>query len=109
MQTNIEKNVMRRIFLIRMLRYVFSGFTVGCFVLVVALFGLGREVWVARIFQNTPANLADLPRFYIAAFDHTRLTVQALILLTIASFIYLARAIVRIFSTAFFNSLRVSP
>jgi len=99
--TDIEKNVMRRVRVIRILRPVFSGFTVGCLVLVVALWGIGREVWVAQVFRNAPADFLSLPNFYLSAFNHTRLIVQALTILTLASVIYLARETARALSSIF--------
>lgn len=98
-QSNIEHIVMRRIHLIRILGLVISTGTLAILTLVLALWGIGREVWVARVLENAPRNLADLPRFYIAAFDHTRLIVQALSLLTLAALIYSARKLVRALAT----------
>lgn len=102
--TNIEKNVMRRVHHIHILRSVFSGFTVGCVLLVATLYGLGREVWVARVFENMPhGDLIALSRFSLAAFDNTRLVVQALTLLTFASLLYLARETARLISSTFIH------
>ena len=102
-RTNIEKNVMRRVHAIRVLRFVFSGFTVGCVLLAIALWGIGREVWVARVFANGPRDLVG-HAFYLAyAFEHTRIIVQSLTLITLASVIYLARETVR------FSLQQVSP
>ena len=102
MQTNIEKNVMRRVHTIHILRPVFSGFTVCTLVLVVCIFAISREVWVARVLENMPHtnNVTDFSRFWLVAFDNTRLTVQALSLLTIAALAYLARETSRLVSSA---------
>ncbi|MHB1769520.1 MAG: hypothetical protein ACYCPH_00310 [Minisyncoccota bacterium] len=97
----IERVVMRRVHRIRVLRPLISRGTLAALVLVIALWGIGREVWVARVFENAPRNTALLPQFYIAAFDHTRLIVQALTLLTLASLIYLARETARALSFVF--------
>lgn len=93
MQTNIEKNVMRRVHAIHALRPIVSMGALSIVIATVALWGIGREVWVARVFQNTPhsGGLVSVAHFYIDAFDHTRLIVQALTLLTAASLVYLAR------------------
>jgi len=95
--SNIERVVMRRVHTIRILRSVFSGFTVGCLVLAVALLGIGREVWVAHVFQNAPTSggVLAIGRFYLAAFENTRFLVQALALTTLATLIYLARETAR--------------
>jgi len=94
-RSNIERIVMQRVHLIRALRFAISSGTLSMLVSVFALWGIGREVWVARVLQNAPPNILDLPRFYLMAFEHTRLIVQALVLLMLASLIYVAREIVR--------------
>ena len=96
--SNIERIVMQRVHLIRALRFAISGGVFSTLVSLLALWGLGREVWVAHVLQNTPADLLDIPRFYFAAFIHTRLIVQALVVLIAASFVFLAREIFRAIS-----------
>jgi len=95
MQTNIEKNVMRRVHLMRLLGLIISTVVLALITLTLALWGIGRQVWVARVFENAPDDFTDLPRFYLAAFNHTRLIVQALAVLTFVSFIYIARSTYR--------------
>ena len=94
-QSNIERIVMRRVHIIRTFRPLFSTAGVSTLVLVCALWGIGREVWIAHIFQNAPSRLTDAPNFYLTAFSHTRLIVQALSLITFVSVIYLARETAR--------------
>ncbi|MCR4333993.1 MAG: hypothetical protein NUV60_03220 [Patescibacteria group bacterium] len=89
-QTNIERIVMRRILLIRILRLVISTAVLATLTAFAALWGIGKEVWVARIFENAPPNIGDLPNFYLAAFMHTHIVVQVLTLLTFVSLVYLA-------------------
>ena len=91
--SNIERVVMHRVHTIRILRGVFSGTTAACLLLLLTLYGVGREVWVARVFENAPATFTEASRFWLSAFEHTRLVVQALAL---ASLIYLARATARL-------------
>ncbi len=100
-QSNIERVVMRRIFLIRMFRPFISSGTLAVLIFIFASWGIGREVWVARVLQNAPKNLTDLPRFYLDAFDHTRLIVQALLLLAFTALIYSVRKFSRALSTSF--------
>jgi hypothetical protein len=95
-QSNIERIVMRRILLIRILRLVISTAVLAVLTTIAALWGIGKEVWVARIFENAPPNIGDLPNFYLAAFMHTHIIVQILTVLTLASLIYLAWEIVRL-------------
>lgn len=99
--SNIERAVMRRVHTIHILRPLISSGMLAALVLMAALWGIGREVWVARVFQNMPhsANFEALTRFYVDAFSHTRLIVQALTILTLASVIYLARETARLLSS----------
>jgi len=94
-RTEIERIVMQRVHLIRALRFAVSGGIFSLLISALALWGIGREVWVGRVLENAPADLLDLPRFYLAAFEHTRLVVQVLVLLTFASLVYVARETVR--------------
>ena len=102
-QSNIERLVMRRVHLIRILKLVISTVVLAALTSVAALWGIGREVWVARVFQNMPHgdNLSALVAFWFAAFLHTRLIVQALIVLTLISLLFLARETIRLLLTLF--------
>lgn len=100
-QTNIERVVMRRVRLIRILALIVSTVMLALLTFVAALWGIGREVWVARVFENSPPNIEDLPNFYIAAFFHTNLIVQALTILTLISLVFLARETIRAISSFF--------
>jgi len=104
--TDIEKNVMRRVHIIRILGLIISMSALAVLTFVFALWGIGKEVWVARIFQNMPhsGDLAEIGQFYITAFGHTRLIVQLLSILTFISFLYLARATIRALSSLFTSS-----
>ncbi len=98
--SGIERAVMRRVHIIRILGLVISTGALAVLTLVLALWGIGKEVWVARVFQNAPTDFVNLPNFLISAFGNTRLIVQILAVLTFASFIYLARATARAVSSA---------
>ena len=65
-----------------------------------ALYGLGREVWVARVFANGPQGFVGHALYLVYALEHTRFVVQALALLCIGSVIYLARETARALSSA---------
>lgn len=102
-QSNIERVVMRRVHTIRVLRPLVSLGALSALVFVIALWGIGKEVWVARIFENMShaSDPASFSRFWFVAFDHTRFVVQALSFLTFAAFAYLARETVRLISSVF--------
>lgn len=102
--THIERVVMRRVHLIRILYLIISTGVLAALTLVLALWGVGKEVWVARVFENAPANIEDLPNFYIAAFVHARFIVQVLTLLTFASLLFLTREVVRLARNLFISS-----
>jgi len=95
--SNIERVVMRRVRIIRAVRPFFSIEVAALAVFTIALWGIGREVWVAHVFQNAPHSegVFAIGRFYLAAFENTRLLVQALALTTLAALIYLARETAR--------------
>ncbi len=98
--SDIERVVMRRVHLIRILQLVISTVVLAVLTFVAALWGIGREVWVARVFQNAPHGSLQLVNFYIFAFMHTHLIVQVLVILTLLSLLYLVReTVVLIFNT----------
>jgi len=101
--SNIEHIVMRRVRAIRVLRPILSAGTLSIAIFIVALWGIGREVWVARVFQNMPhsGDLLAIGNFYLAAFNHTRFVVQALTFIAFASVVYFAREFVRTVSFIF--------
>jgi hypothetical protein len=90
-QTNIEKAVMRRVHRIYYLRPLVSGGTLSVLIAALSLYGIGREVWVARVFENAPSDFFAILRFFVYAFQHTDLLVQVLALLALLSVMYLAR------------------
>lgn len=92
-QSNIERIVMRRVRTIRVVRAMFTPGVLAALVCTAALWGIGREVWVARVFQNMPSSADPLSvsYFYLSAFINTRLVVQALAATMLASVVYLAR------------------
>ena len=97
-QSNIERVVMRRVRLIRILVLVISTAMLAVLTFVAALWGIGREVWVARVFQNGPQDFIGRAGYFWYAFLHTRTIVQALTLLTLGCFFFLVREMVRFFS-----------
>lgn len=90
---------MKRVSRIHTLRYFINGFVASGILLALALWGIGREVWVARVFENGPAGFFGHTLYLAYAFEHTRLPVQLLSLLALASVIYLARESARLISS----------
>ncbi|MBU6214842.1 hypothetical protein KGM48_03330 [Patescibacteria group bacterium] len=95
--SNIEQVVMRRVRLIRILLLIVSTATFAVLTGVATLWEIGREVWVARVFENMPRHglFAEF-QFWIAAFLHTRLSVEILVVLTLTSLVFLIRELVRL-------------
>lgn len=94
-QSNIERVVMRRVHTIRALRPAFSATALSVAVLVLALWGIGREVWVAKVFANGPQDLLGHTAYLGYAFLHTQFVVQVLAAASFASVVYLARETAR--------------
>lgn len=96
--TDIEKNVMRRVRKIYILRMIVSGAVFAASLTLLALYGIGREVWVAMVFKNGPSGFLAHTLYLAYAFEHTRFVVQALSLIALVSVIYLARETARFIS-----------
>ncbi len=99
--TNIERIVMRRVHAIRILALILSTVTFAALAFVAAMWGIGREVWVARVFENGPQDPLGRAGYLWYAFLHTRFIVQALVVLTIGSLALLARETARFLSSYF--------
>ncbi len=76
--STIEQVVMRRVHTVHALRPILSGGALALAIFVFALWGIGREVWVARVFENAPHGLLASLNYFVYAFESTRVTVQAL-------------------------------
>jgi hypothetical protein len=99
----MQNTVMRRVRTVHAFRPLFSASGVSVVVFVAALWGVGREVWVARVFQNEPSltNISAIAHFYLLAFLDTRLIVQILSVLVIAAFISFVRNTAQTISVGF--------
>ena len=90
--SSISVIVMRRVRRMRMLRAVISVPVLSMLTLFVSLWGIGREVWVAKVLANMPS-VYDAPavaRFFSDAFLHTDFVVQAASVIAIAALVWLA-------------------
>ena len=86
---------MRRVRRIRILRLIISGVVFAVTAIILALYAIGREVWVARVFENGPQGFYGHILYLIYALEHTRFVVQVLVLICVASFVYIAREVYR--------------
>ena len=98
--SNIEQTVMRRVRVAHRLQPFFSMGALAIVVGVLALYGIGREVWVARVFENGPQDLFGRFLYLLYAFEHTRFVVQALVAVTLTSTMYVARLVAERISRA---------
>ena len=92
--STISDTVMRRVRSIHLLRTTARP-VFAALVFLLALWEMGREVWVAKVFENMPS-LADAPAvitFYFNAYLSTDMSVQALLLVAVAALIWFAREI----------------
>lgn len=91
---------MRRVRTIHTLRSASTGAGAAVLLLVLSLYLIGRQVWVARVLHNMPslAHVGAFARFFTYAFAHTHLTVQLLILLVVFAILWLAREAIRLLS-----------
>ena len=92
----ISNTVMRRvraIYVMRMLAPIASG----CAVFAICLWGIGREVWVAKVVENVRAvaHNGDAIRYIAGAFIHTDLLVQILSVLAITAFAWITMGVIR--------------
>lgn len=96
MSNSISHTVMRRVRMIHAFRTL-APLVGGAGVFLIAVWGIGREVWVAKVFENMPT-LSDVPAvlsFYARAFLATDLFVQLLSILAAGALIALARSFAR--------------
>lgn len=100
--SHLHTTVMRRVRAIHTLKSAASGVGVSVVMLVLSLYLIGREVWVARVWENMPsiANVDAFTRFFTYAFTHTHFSVQLLILVMIAAAVWFLREIARVLMTA---------
>jgi hypothetical protein len=90
--SRVRTDVMRRVHIIHTVEPLLTTMVASIVLFVVGLWGIGREVWVARVLHNMPSwsNVGAVAHFYLAAFLDTRFIVQVLIVLVVATFIWLA-------------------
>jgi hypothetical protein len=91
---------MRRVRAIHLLRAV-SSVAVSAALLVLALWTIGREVWVSKVVENilALANPSSMLAYLASAFLHTNFLVQVLSVLVIAVTIWMARELARVASS----------
>ncbi len=88
--SSISDTVLRRVRRIHLVRQIAPlGSVFGIFI--VALWGIGREVWVAKVLANMPpiGDISIFAQFVVQTFLHTELLVQVLIIVVVATTLWL--------------------
>lgn len=98
--SNIERVVMKRVYRMRVLRALLSNTVLAAVAATAALWAIGREVWVARVFSNGPQDATGRTVYLFYAFLHTTFVVEVLSLVALAALIILARETARSLSGA---------
>lgn len=97
MKSKIKENVMRRVQMIRTFRPLVSDLSAAIVLFLLALYGIGNEVWVAQVVANMPPllDIAAVTRFVVAAFANTELIVQVCAVLALLAAVWTARGVAR--------------
>ncbi len=100
--SSISSTVMRRVHVVHAVRPFLSGTALGSLLFLLAVWGIGREVWVSHVVQNLEqVGFASTINFLVSAFLNTRFIVQALTLIAAGALVYTV--------SDFFHSLRTAP
>lgn len=100
--STISHIVLRRVRTIHMIRMLSVPALSGV-AFILAVWGIGREVWVAKVLENMPA-LLDVPQvltFFKNAFVHTDVPVQILSVVATVALAWLVAGIIRTLSMRF--------
>lgn len=96
--TNTKDIVLARAHAISYFRPLFTRGTAAFLALAVALYFIGRFVWVAKVFENMPqlTDVLAVLRFFEVAFLHTEFVIQVSLVVAIGAGIWLAREVARL-------------
>lgn len=88
---------MRRVHTIHAVRPLASGTAFAALLGLGSLYFIGKEVWVARVFENmpSPAHLLSFATFFESAFFNTTTIVQVLCVVILFSFVWIVRDFIR--------------
>lgn len=91
MTSNIHNTVMCRVRTIHTVRPLVSTTAFSALFFLGALWGIGRQVWVARVFENMSfaTDPAAFSQFLVSAFAQTEFVVQALTLVALAAAVFI--------------------
>ena len=86
----IKSEIMLRVRFLYVLKKMARPFALEVGMLAVVLFGVGRLVFVAKVFENAPdvSRVYDFAMFFVRAFANTETLVQVLVLGTVCAVIF---------------------
>lgn len=95
--THISHIVIQRVRTIHAIRPLLGRGALALVIFVAALYGIGQEVFVAKVIENMPSvsDMGALARFVTAAFLNTAFLVQALVIASLLSVGLLIRDSIR--------------
>ncbi|HEY4504731.1 MAG TPA: hypothetical protein VJI73_03085 [Candidatus Paceibacterota bacterium] len=79
---NLRRKVMRRVYMVSYIRRALSPVALKVYAVAFLLYGIGRQVFVAKVLDNAPGLASPLEslNFFTKAFIGTEILVQALVL-----------------------------
>jgi hypothetical protein len=102
--TRIKQNVMASVALIYAARVLFGATALKLYVLLFAVWGIGKLVWVSKIVENLStvekSGLASVGNFVLAALEHASTSVQLVLLVALVAAFSLVFDAVRAGATA---------
>lgn len=93
----LEARIMRRVYIISHLRTLLAPPMVKLYIGALVLWQIGHQVFVAKVFANSPGlahPLANL-NFFTSAFTHTHLAVQVLVSVLVVALLWAAADLAR--------------
>lgn len=86
-ETLTRTRIMRRVRTAYVLKRLSGGVAASALLAAASLYALGREVWVAKIWQNMPSatHVSQFAHFFLAAFLNTQALVQVTIIAVLAA------------------------
>jgi hypothetical protein len=91
--TNIKKNVMAAVFLVRGFRMAKSPTALKIYAIMLSIWGISRLVWVSKVFENfsiaQSGGISSTFSYTLAAIEHTHLGVQVMLLVVACAFVSL--------------------
>jgi hypothetical protein len=102
--SRIKQNVMASVALIYAIRTLFGATALKLYVLAASVWGIGKLVWVSKIFENLAAveksGLAAMGNFALAAIEHASTSVQLVLLVAAVAAFSLLFDVIRSGATA---------